>query len=83
MLLQRGSELVAEGRTDGDGRIRSLGGELPAGAYRLTFEAGEYLAARDHLFDRVSLEFQLPEGAGHHHIPLLLTPFAVSSYRGS
>lgn len=74
---------MAEGRTDADGRIPSLGGQLAAGAYRLTFEAGEYLAGRDHLFERVSLDFQLAEGAGHHHVPLLLAPFAVSSYRGS
>lgn len=83
MLLQRGSETVAEGRTDADGRIARLGEDLPGGRYKLVFETGEYLQGREHVFERVALEFELPAAGGHHHLPLLLSPFGVSSYRGS
>ena len=75
-------EAVADLLTGSDGRIGNLGGQLVPGTYTLVFETGQYFATGDHLFDRVSFDFALAEGAGHHHIPLLLSPFGVSSYRG-
>ena len=83
MLLERGTTTVAEALTDADGRIARLGEELPGGRYRLVFETGEYLQGRDHVFERVSLEFELAGSGGHHHLPLLLSPYGISSYRGS
>jgi 5-hydroxyisourate hydrolase len=85
-----GKNAVALGtqETDADGRIASLGegagGALAAGTYRLSFEVGAYykkkaLAA---FLDRVIIDFQVA-GAGKYHIPLLMSPFACSTYRGS
>jgi 5-hydroxyisourate hydrolase len=74
--------LVHSGRTDAEGRIPRLGDRLEPGAYRLVFELGDHFAGRDHLFERVALDIRLAE-ARHHHVPLLVTAFSCSTYRGS
>ncbi|MGW5743767.1 hydroxyisourate hydrolase [Amycolatopsis sp. NPDC003861] len=74
---------IAEGHTDDDGRIRDLGPEtLAPGAYRLVFATGAYLGP-DAFFPEVTLTFRIADGTAHHHVPLLLSPFAYSTYRGS
>jgi 5-hydroxyisourate hydrolase-like protein (transthyretin family) len=73
--LFRESELVAEGSTDDDGRIAGLAEALEPGAYRLVFHPPSPY------FRRVELEIEL--GEGHHHIPLLVSPYACATYRGS
>lgn len=74
---------IADGRTDDDGRIRDLGPEtLEPGAYRLVFDTGAYLGP-DAFFPEVALTFRIADGTAHHHVPLLLSPFAYSTYRGS
>jgi 5-hydroxyisourate hydrolase len=74
---------IADGRTDDDGRIRDLGPEtLDPGAYRLVFDTGAYLGP-DAFFPEVGLTFRISDGTAHHHVPLLLSPFAYSTYRGS
>lgn len=73
--LHEGGELLAEGRTDGDGRIPDLGTSLHPGVYRLVFHPPSPF------FRRVELEIEL--GEGHTHIPLLVSSFACASYRGS
>jgi len=72
--LYHGDELVGSGETDGDGRIRSLA-ETGAGTYRLVFHPPSPF------FTRVELELEL--GDGDHHVPLLLSPYGLSTYRGS
>ena len=73
--LYRGTELVARGDTDADGRIKELGRDLAAGAYRLLFDvAGPF-------FEEVALQLQLEDG--HYHVPLLVSPFGCVTYRGS
>ncbi|HLQ62214.1 MAG TPA: hydroxyisourate hydrolase [Candidatus Acidoferrales bacterium] len=74
-------KLVASARTDAGGRVAELGKGLEPGAYRLVFETGEYFKERDHLFERVTLDFRLD--SEHHHVPLLLGPYSCTSYRGS
>ena len=74
VALYRGDELVAELRTDDDGRAR-LAEELDPGAYRLVFEPPSPF------FRRVELEVEL--GDGHYHVPLLVSPYSCASYRGS
>ena len=77
---------LAEGVTNADGRIGELGPEhLDVGDYRLTFATGEYFAARqvDTFYPEVSITFRIADPAQHHHVPLLLSPFAYSTYRGS
>jgi len=74
---------IADGRTDDDGRIRDLGPEtLAPGSYRLVFDTGAYLGP-DAFFPEVALTFRIADGTAHHHVPLLLSPFAYSTYRGS
>lgn len=72
--LWRGAELRGAAETDGQGRIRELGGGEP-GAYRVVFYP------RSPFFRRLELELELAEG--HHHIPLLVSSYACASYRGS
>jgi 5-hydroxyisourate hydrolase len=73
--LYRGDEQVATGNTDDDGRIASLAGGLDPGSYRLVFHpASPY-------FRRVELELDL--GEGHHHVPLLVSSYSCTTYRGS
>lgn len=78
-----GTEL-ARAVTDADGRIGGLGGELADGVYRLRFETGEYFAAQgvDAFYPEVTVAFTLAEQR-HYHVPILLSPFAYSTYRGS
>lgn len=79
--------LVAERTTDADGRVRDLlaGRPLEARTYRLTFETGVYFraASRPVFYPRVQVEIEVTSPAEHHHIPLLLSPFGYSTYRGS
>jgi 5-hydroxyisourate hydrolase len=72
--LYRGDELVAAAETDEDGRIRELA-DVDPGTYRLVFYPPSPF------FRRVELELDL--GEGHHHVPLLVSPYACATYRGS
>jgi len=77
---------IAAGITDDNGRIDELGPEsLVAGKYRLTFETESYFAAQSlsSFFPEVVLAFTVAEGEQHYHVPLLLSPFAYSTYRGN
>ena len=81
-----GAEPIAAGVTDEDGRVGSLGPEVLApGDYRLTFDTGAYFAARGtaSFYPLVQITFRIADPAQHHHVPLLLSPFAYSTYRGS
>jgi 5-hydroxyisourate hydrolase len=82
-----GGDEIARGRTDEDGRVRDLGPpRLPAGTYRLVFGTGAYLAGRGPraaFFPEVAITFALDDEPGPCHVPLLLSPFAYSTYRGS
>jgi 5-hydroxyisourate hydrolase len=78
---------LAHGITDADGRVRAFLPEPPrvAGSYQLSFETVGYFraSARAAFFERVTLEFQITDPAQHYHVPLLLTPFGYTTYRGS
>ncbi|HWD03398.1 MAG TPA: hydroxyisourate hydrolase [Amycolatopsis sp.] len=84
VLFERGDGTpIAEGSTDDDGRIRDLGPDtLDAGVYRLIFDTGAYLGP-EAFFPDVTITFRITEPAAHHHVPVLLSPFAYSTYRGS
>ncbi len=72
--------------TDADGRVKPLVEETPgAGTYRLRFEVGPYFESQgfDCFFDTVSVEFLVKDAAEHYHVPLLLSPYGYSTYRGS
>ena len=77
---------VATAVTDADGRVSQLGpDELPPGEYRLRFDTGAYFAARgvDTFYPEVVLTVRVADDGRHVHVPLLLSPFAYSTYRGS
>ena len=84
----RGWVKLAERITDDDGRVGDLlaaGGRPEAGRYRLTFETGEYFRARREptFYPEVIVAFEVRDPAEHYHVPLLLSPFGYSTYRGS
>jgi 5-hydroxyisourate hydrolase len=83
--LLAGEHLVAEGVTDADGRCRLTEEATAAGTHRLVFATGPWFAAQDRaaFYPEVVLAFDVREPAEHHHVPLLLAPFAYSTYRGS
>jgi 5-hydroxyisourate hydrolase len=76
------------GCTDDDGRVKSLlpeGEPLTAGTWRVTFAVAEYFARHGQasFFPSVSIDFTVTAPGEHHHVPLLLSPFGYSTYRGS
>jgi 5-hydroxyisourate hydrolase len=76
---------VGGGATNAEGRITELGPDrLEDGVYRLTFATGDYFEAtrRPSFYPEVQITFRL-SGTEHYHVPLLLSPFAYSTYRGS
>jgi 5-hydroxyisourate hydrolase len=87
VALQGGDETLARANTRADGRIADFGsGPLQAGTYRLVFDVAAYLAAHGRaapFLQRVSIEFQIDAESPHYHVPLLLSPYACTSYRGS
>lgn len=80
-----------EGKTGADGRCRNLlpeGAALEAGTYRLRFDTGAYfsslsLQGTQAFYPQVTVEFTVKETAQHYHVPLLLSPYGYSTYRGS
>jgi 5-hydroxyisourate hydrolase len=83
---------IAETVTNADGRTDAplLAGEtLTAGHYELVFHAGDYLRAADPslgpilFLDQIPIRFGIADAASHYHVPLLISPFAYSTYRGS
>ena len=91
VLLERSDDHawweLGRGSTDADGRLRDLvpaGAPLRAGRYRLTFDTGAYFRDRGEppFYPEVAIEF-LVAADEPHHIPLLLSPFGYSTYRGS
>jgi 5-hydroxyisourate hydrolase len=78
VVLERDGAEVARGTTDADGRVSDLGPErLDPGDYSLRFDT----SAVSDFFPEVVVTFRL--GEGHHHVPLLLSPFGYTTYRGS
>lgn len=78
---------LSRGATDGDGRLRQLlpPGSLEEGTYRLTFDTAAYFRARkiEGLYPHVAVVFRVRDAKEEYHIPLLLSPYGYSTYRGS
>ncbi|MCW3846644.1 hydroxyisourate hydrolase [Sphingomonas sp. LB-2] len=89
--LSAGGTPLFEGRTNEDGRCPELIGDrqLTPGNYALEFAIGDYFRARGvelpdpPFLDLVTIAFGIAEGDGHYHVPLLVSPFGYSTYRGS
>jgi 5-hydroxyisourate hydrolase len=77
-----GWQVLAREPTDGDGRCRSLFTEVPSrGRYRLRFDTGAYMPGG--FYPEVTVAFEVDGEQPHYHVPLLLSPFGYSTYRGS
>lgn len=87
------AEPVARAVTNADGRTDApllAGGELRAGTYELVFHVGDYFRARGTpglaeppFLDQVPIRFGIADPDGHYHVPLLVSPWSYSTYRGS
>lgn len=83
---------IAETVTNADGRTDApmlAGDALKEGRYELVFSAGDYLRASGQatgevlFLDEIPIRFGVPDAGQHYHVPLLISPFAYSTYRGS
>lgn len=78
---------IATGQTDADGRILDLlpAGSLRAGQYRIMFATGDYFRHHETegFYPVVRVEFEIHDPDQHYHVPLLLSPYGYSTYRGS
>jgi 5-hydroxyisourate hydrolase len=79
---------LGSGETDADGRLRDFvgsGASLDAGVFRLRFDVGAYFArgGRESFYPEVVVVFTVRAGDDHYHVPLLLSPYGYSTYRGS
>lgn len=82
----RGWLPLAAGTTDDDGRLADFGpADLDPGTYRITFDTGAYFdrTGQQGFYPEVVLTFSIDDPAAHYHVPLLLSPYAFSTYRGS
>ena len=78
---------VARAETNADGRVAALlppGTEAP-GTFRLTFDVADYFAARgqESFYTTITIDFLVRQPSQHYHVPLLLSPYGYSTYRGS
>lgn len=81
-------ETLGSQKTDSDGRARDLlaiGESLMAAVHRLTFDVGHYFRDNkvDGFYEEVTIAFTVNDASQHYHVPLLLSPFGYSTYRGS
>jgi 5-hydroxyisourate hydrolase len=84
--VEDGWSAVAGGSTDDDGRIADFGpADLEPGIYRVTFATGAHFArtGQPSFYPEVVISFSLTDPDAHYHVPLLLSPYAFSTYRGS
>ncbi|HZS08406.1 MAG TPA: hydroxyisourate hydrolase [Blastocatellia bacterium] len=83
-----GWQVIGKGATDADGRLKGLLPpqlQLRPGNYRITFDTGTWFSAcrAEGFYPEVSVVFTIRDAAQHYHVPLLLSPFGYSTYRGS
>lgn len=79
---------VGSGVTDADGRLKNLVPSAPgpnAGVFELTFETGPYFMGRDikSFHPRITVTVEITDATQHYHVPLLISPFGYTTYRGS
>ncbi len=85
VTLEQGADILLTGVTDADGRVPEIKASTPkSGVYRLRFLVNEYFTAagRDSFYTEITVNFRIGENE-HYHVPLLISPFGYSTYRGS
>src|SRR5262245_44270263 len=79
--------VVAKRTTDGDGRVKDLvgGPDVAKAVYRITFDTLDYFSGRNAatFYPEVTVVFEIGDPAQHYHVPLLVSPWGYSTYRGS
>lgn len=90
LVLERafddGHREIFRGETNSDGRSALVeAGALEKGVYRLTFDTGRYFAANagKGFYPKVQIDFEVDDASQHYHVPLLVSPYGFSTYRGS
>ncbi|MBA3342725.1 MAG: hydroxyisourate hydrolase [Gemmatimonadaceae bacterium] len=87
VTLERDGVAIRAGETDADGRLGKTDGDAPlsAGEYRLIFSVADYFsrAGRNSFYSDIIVSFRIGAGDEHYHVPLLLSPFGYSTYRGT
>jgi len=88
VTLSREGRVIGSSVTDKDGRVKDLlgvGSQIATGSHSLAFEVGDYFAAqgREGFYTRIVIDFEVSSDSEHYHVPLLLSPFGYSTYRGS
>lgn len=87
VTLLRGAEPIGDAVTDSDGRVADLlrGDALKAGMYQLNFDVAAYFAEQsiETFYETIPIFFKVEDLSRHYHVPLLLSPFGYSTYRGS
>jgi 5-hydroxyisourate hydrolase len=83
-----GWKVLGKGTTNADGRVTDLmspEAQAPPGVYRLIFDTSKYFAGHDTaaFYPQVTVVFRIEDRSQHYHVPLLLSPFGYSTYRGS
>jgi 5-hydroxyisourate hydrolase len=84
VAVEFAGKVISSGTTDADGRFRHPG-PLETGDYRLVFDVTNHFTrtGRDAFYREIIVQFRIAAGAEHYHVPLLLSPFGYSTYRGS
>ncbi|MGH9900256.1 MAG: hydroxyisourate hydrolase [Pyrinomonadaceae bacterium] len=87
-IAPRDWKMLGRGTTDADGRLRTLlppDSSLEAATYRLTFDTAGYFSAQgvEGFYPEVTVTFDVRDAGGHYHVPVLLSPYGYSTYRGS
>lgn len=84
-LTDTDAAVLAAAVTDDDGRVTSVADDLGHGVYRLHFDTGSYFDSLGvaAFYPEVVIAFEVTDDVAHFHVPLLLSPYAYSTYRGS
>jgi 5-hydroxyisourate hydrolase len=84
-LTDAAGAVLASAHTDDDGRVSALAAQLSPGVHRLAFDTAAYFRARAlaAFYPEVVIAFEVTDPDAHYHVPLLLSPYAYSTYRGS
>lgn len=88
VVLKHGGAVLGSGTTDADGRVKDIAGaatKLNPGEYSLTFSVADYFRTSDRetFYSDIVVTFNISAGDAHYHVPLLVSPFGYSTYRGS
>jgi 5-hydroxyisourate hydrolase len=84
-LIDADGTVLAEARTDDDGRVAGLYTGHLSGTYRMRFDTAAYFAEQgmSGFYPEIVIAFEIDDAAAKYHVPLLLSPYAYSTYRGS